>query len=76
MCCARLAGDAGPKNEPKFAIWALSPQLFRAIFSQLRHVSTIRDVEKSLDVKKEIAHSDSGRQQIGENWGLPLKCIT
>jgi len=26
--------------------------------------------------KKEIAHSDSGRQQIGENWGLPLKCIT
>jgi len=40
MCCAWLAGNAGPKKSPKIAIWAPSNNC-RAISSQLRHVSTI-----------------------------------
>jgi len=38
MCCAQLAGNAGPKNRHLGTI----TQLCRAISSQLRHVSTIR----------------------------------
>jgi len=42
MCCARLAGNAGPKNSPKSRhLQGTITQLCRAISSQLRHVSTI-----------------------------------
>jgi len=39
MCCARLAGNAGPKKSRKSAIWAPS---CRTISLQLRHTSKIR----------------------------------
>jgi len=41
MCCARLAGNAGPKKSPKSRHLGNIAQVCRAISSQLRHVSTI-----------------------------------
>jgi len=43
MCCKRFAGNTGRKNDAKNHHLRLSTiaQLFRAISSQLRHVSTI-----------------------------------
>jgi len=40
-CCARLAGNAGPKKSPKSRHLGTIAQVCRAISSQLRHVSTI-----------------------------------
>jgi len=40
MCCARLAGNAGPKKLPKIRHLGTIAQLCRAISSQLRHLST------------------------------------
>jgi len=40
-CCARLAGNAGPKKSPKSRHLGTIAQLCRAISSELRHVSTI-----------------------------------
>jgi len=41
MCCTRLAGNAGPKKVAKNRHLGTIAQLCRAIFSQLRRVSTI-----------------------------------
>jgi len=41
MCCARLAGNAGPKKSPKSRHLRTIAQVCRAISLQLRHVSTI-----------------------------------
>ena len=41
MCCARLAGNTGPKKSPQNRHLGTIAQLCRAISSQLRHVSTI-----------------------------------
>ena len=41
ICCMRLAGNAGPKKSPKIRHLGTIAQLYRAISSQLRHVSTI-----------------------------------
>jgi len=41
MCCAQLAGNAGPKKWPKIRHLGTIAQLCRAISSQLRQVSTI-----------------------------------
>ena len=40
-CCTRLSAYAGPKKVAKNRHLGTIPQLCRAIFSQLRHVSTI-----------------------------------
>jgi len=40
MCCAWLAGNAGPKKSPKSRHLVTIAQLCRGIFSQLRQVST------------------------------------
>ena len=40
MRCTRLAGNAGPKKSPKICHLDTIAQLCRAIFSQLRHIST------------------------------------
>ena len=42
MCCARLAGNTGRKNDAKTRHLSTIAQLCRAISSQLGHVSTIR----------------------------------
>jgi len=41
MCCLRLAANAGPKKVAKNCHLGTMPQLCLAIYSQLRHVSTI-----------------------------------
>jgi len=41
MCCVRLAGNTGRKNDPKSRHLSTIAQHCRAEFSQLRHVSTI-----------------------------------
>jgi len=41
MCCARLAGNAGPKKSPKICHLGTIAQLCRAISLQLRRISTI-----------------------------------
>jgi len=41
MCCKRLAGNTGRKNDAKNRHLSIIAQLCRAISSQLRHVSTI-----------------------------------
>ena len=41
MCCTRLAGNTGRKNDAKHRHLRTIAQLCRAISSQLRHVSTI-----------------------------------
>ena len=41
MCCTRLAGNTGRKNDAKNRHLRTIAQLSRAISSQLRHVSTI-----------------------------------
>jgi len=40
MCCMRLSGNTGCKNDVKIAILAPITQLCRAVSLQLRHVST------------------------------------
>ena len=42
MCCTRLAGNTGRKNDAKNRHLCTIAQLCRAISSQLRHISTIR----------------------------------
>jgi len=42
MCCTRLAGNTGRKNDAKNRHLRSIAQLCRAISSQLRHVPTIR----------------------------------
>jgi len=42
MCCTRLAGNTGRKNDAKNRHLRTIAQICRAISSQLRHVSTIR----------------------------------
>ena len=42
MCCARLAGNAGPKKLPKIRHLGTIAQLCWAISLQLRHVLTVR----------------------------------
>jgi len=42
MCCTQLAENTGCKNSPKICHLHTIVQLYRAISSQLRHVSTIR----------------------------------
>jgi len=54
MCCTQLAGNAGPKNCPKFPIWA---QLCQAISSQLRHVLTIGKKLLSSNVSPTCCHN-------------------
>jgi len=47
MCCTRLAGNTGCKNDAKNRHLSTIAQLYRAESSQLRHVSTIRKMLSS-----------------------------
>ena len=63
MCCARLAGNAGPKNDAKNRHLGTITQLCRAISSQLRHIWTIRKTLLNSNVS-------STRSQNMENFSL------
>ena len=60
MCCARLAGNAGPKKSPKIRHLGTIAQIRRAISSQLRHISI---VVKKLIKQQYFLHMSS---QYGE----------
>ena len=60
MCCARLAGNAGPKKSPKIRHLGTIAQICRAISSQLRHISI---VVKKLIKQQYFLHMSS---QYGE----------
>jgi len=60
MCSTRLAVNTGRKKVAKHRHLGTIPQLCRAIYSQLRHVSTI---EKKLIKQQFVLHMSS---QYGE----------
>jgi len=67
MCCMRLAGNAGPKKLPKIRYLGSITQLYRAISSQLRHVSTIG---KKLLKQQYLLHMSSqyGKLRPTNSW--------
>ena len=72
MCCARLAGNAGPKNRHLDTI----AQLCRAISSQLRHISTIGKNVLSSNISSICPHNMVNfgplTAEIGSGvWGTP-----
>jgi len=76
MCCTRLAGNAGPKKSPKICHLGTIAQLSRAIFSQLRHISTIGKNLLSSNISSRFPHSmvnfDPLAAEIGPVvWGTP-----
>jgi len=79
MCCTRLAGNTGRKNDAKNRHLCTIPQLCRAISLQLRHVSTIG---KKLVKQQYIPHKSSqyGELRPTSGWdllaslGTPANC--
>ena len=61
-CCMQVAGNAGPKKSPKSRHLGTITQLYVAISSQLRHVSTIG---KKLVKQQYLLHMSS---QYGKHW--------
>jgi len=62
MCCTRLSGNTGRKNDAKNHHLRTIAQLYRAVFSQWRHVSTIR---KKTIKQQYLFHTFT---QYGELW--------
>ena len=48
MCCTQLAGNAGPQNRQKFAIWAPSHNFVEIVGIYLCNEGTYRQSEKNL----------------------------
>jgi len=46
MCCTRLAGNTGRKNDAKNCYLGTIAQHGSAVFSQVRHISTIGKIIK------------------------------
>ena len=69
MCCLRLAGNTGCKNDTKNRHLHTIPQLCQAISSQLRHVSTIG---KKLIKQQYIPHMSSQYDEIRPTSGWDL----
>jgi len=85
MCCTQLAGNAGPKNRQKFAIWAPShiagntgrknhhfctiAQLCQTISLQLMHVSTVRKNLLNSNISPTCLY-DMVNLQPTSGWGL------
>jgi len=57
MCCKRLAGNTGCKNDAKNRHLSTIAQLCRAISSQLRHASTIGKKLLSSNISSRCPHS-------------------
>jgi len=64
MCCKRLAGNTGRKNDAKNRHLRTIAQLCQAKSSQLRHVSTIG---QKLVKQQYVIHMSSQR---GELWPI------
>jgi len=57
MCCKRLAANTGCKTSPKIRHLHTIAQLYRAISSQLSHVSTIRKNLLSSNISSTCPHN-------------------
>jgi len=78
MCCARLAGNTGPKKSPKSRHLGTIAQLCRAMSSQLRHASTIgKENLLSSDMSSTCPHNMANfgllTAEICGEFGAPLK---
>jgi len=72
MCCARLAGNAGPKKSPTSRHLGTIAQLCRAISSQLRHVSTIGKKQYALTCPHNMVNFGPLAAEIyWRVWGTP-----
>jgi len=76
MCCTRLAANAGPKNVAKNRHLGTIPQIYRAISSQLRHVSTIRKKLLSSNISSTCRHNmvnfgPLAGEIVSLVWGTP-----
>ena len=75
MCCTRLVGNAGRKNDAKNRHLRTITQLCRAISSQLRHLSTIGKMLNS-NISPTCLHNMANfgplAAEIGSGvWGIP-----
>jgi len=57
MCCKRLPGNTGRKNDAKNRHLSTIAQLCRAISSQIRHVSTIGKDLLSVNIFSTYVHN-------------------
>jgi len=76
MCCTRLAADAGPKKVAKNRHLGTIAQLYRAISSQLNHVSTIGKNLLSSNISSTCPHNmvnfgPPAAEIISLVWGTP-----
>jgi len=76
MCCTWLAENTGRKNDAKNRHLGTTPQLCRAISSQLRHASTIRKNLLSSNISSTCPHTmvNSGvlaAEIVSGVWGTP-----
>jgi len=76
MCCTRLAGNTGRKNDAKNRHLRTITQLCRAVTSQLRHVSTVGKNLLNSNISSTCLHNMANfgqlRAEIGSGvWGTP-----
>jgi len=76
MCCTRLAANAGPKRVAKNRHLGSIARLWRAISSQLRHVSTIRKNLLSSYISSTCPHNmvnfgPLAAEIVSLVWGTP-----
>jgi len=76
MCCTRLAGNTGRKNEAKNCHLGTIAQICRAESSQLRHVSTIGKKALNSNISSKCLHNMANfsplAAEIGSGvWGTP-----
>ena len=70
MCCKRLAGNTGRKNDAKNRDLSTIAQLCRAISSQLRHVSTIgkKLVKQQYLLQMSLQYGELGPLKAEIDW--------
>ena len=76
MCCTRLAGNTGRKNDAKNRHLRTIAQLCRAISSQLRHVTTIGKNLLSSNISSTCPHNmvyfgPPAAEIVSLVWGTP-----
>jgi len=71
-CCTRLAGNTGRKKSPKIRHLGTIAQLCRAVFSQLRHISSVGNNNTSSTSPDNMVNFGPPTAEIGSLvWGTP-----
>jgi len=76
MCCTRLAGNTGGKSEAKNRHLRTIGQLCRAVYWQLRHVSTIEKKLLNSNISSRCVHNMANCGPLTAEicwrvWGIP-----